>query len=135
MWSDAVIIAVASGSLAFLGILVNGLVVILVARLNIAATAAALAVGEVKIKAAEAAEIVKEVKTNLEETNSAVDKKLTDIHTLVNSQLGVALKLNAANSRWRALQSGKAEDIQAAEQAEELLHKHENNQADLDLKT
>lgn len=67
------------------------------------------------------------------------DKKLERIeetgeatHALSNSSYGVALRLNAANSKWRADMSGKPEDIQAAEYAANLLKKHEENQAAID---
>lgn len=59
-------------------------------------------------------------------------RKLRDIHTLTNSSMGLALSLNAANSRWRADMSKKPEDIQAADQAEELLKSHEKNQSEVD---
>lgn len=59
-------------------------------------------------------------------------KKLEDIHTLTNSNMGIALSLNAANSRWRADMSKKPEDIQAADQAAELLKIHEKNQSQVD---
>lgn len=62
----------------------------------------------------------------------AGEKRLDKIHILVNSQMGLQLKLNAANSRWRADSSHKPEDIQAADQAETLLREHETNQAIVD---
>lgn len=58
--------------------------------------------------------------------------QMRKIHQLVNNNYGVALRLNAANSRWRADQSQKPEDIQAADQAQALLEQHEKNQAIVD---
>lgn len=60
--------------------------------------------------------------------------KLETVHSLVNSQMGVQLQLNAANSQWRADESGKPEDIQAADQAQSLLSTHTENQAKVDAK-
>lgn len=54
--------------------------------------------------------------------------QLADVHMLVNSNFGAQLKLNAANSRWRADMSKKKEDIKAAAEAEKLLREHEATQ-------
>lgn len=130
--SDAVIIAIASGALAFLGIMVNGLVAFFVARLNIQGAAAAKEVGEVKVKAQETAEIVKTVKTNLETSNTRADKKLeeikkvsNDVHTLVNSAMKAQLKINVIALRRIAMITKKKGDIDAAKAAETLLAEHE----------
>lgn len=109
MMTDTVIVSI----LTLFGIAVNSLVAFFIAKLN--------------IKASEAAKEVKEVKVNLKASNEVVETKLDSIHTLVNSQLGVQLKLNANNSRWRADMSKKPEDIKAADEAEKLLKEHEHN--------
>lgn len=62
-------------------------------------------------------------------------KQLTDVHTLVNSNMGIQLKLNAVNSRWRADMSQKTEDIKAAFEAEKLLREHDAKQATVDALT
>lgn len=140
MVTDTVIVS----ALTLVGIAVNSLVAFFIAKLNIQASEAAKEVKEVKVQAQKAAEIVKEVKVNLENSNAVADAKLEEIkkvsketHGLVNSQMGIQLRLNADNSRWRADVSGKEKDIKAAEKAEELLKDHESKQAieDARLKT
>lgn len=62
-------------------------------------------------------------------------RKLETVHKLVNSQMGIQLALNAANSRWRADMSKKKADIKAANEAEDLLREHERKQAKVDAGT
>jgi len=101
--------------------------------------AVAKKVEEVKDQAEQAAEQVKEVKTALEETTSATSEKLDKIaetsdktHTLVNSNMGVQLKLNAELSRWKADQTKDKSDEAAAIQAEHMFREHEGKQATVD---
>lgn len=116
--SDAVIIALGTAFLSLLGVCFNAVMVYLIAGLNQKQAAAAVAVSEVKV--------------NLAKSKISTDEKLSTIHSLVNSQLGVALKNNAMNARWRAESTGLPEDKQAADQAEDLLKQHERNQAEAD---
>lgn len=62
-------------------------------------------------------------------------RQLKDVHTLVNSNMGIQLALNAANARWRADKENRPEDIEAAEKAEALLREHETKQAQVDART
>lgn len=96
-------------------------------------------VTQINAKATAAAKEVKEVKQTLSEATTATDTKLEELavtadatHTLVNSNMGVQLRLNAELSRWKALQTGKPADAEAADLAEKLLREHELKQADVD---
>lgn len=53
-------------------------------------------------------------------------------HTLVNSNMGIQLKLNAGNSQIVAELRGRPEDIEAAKLAEKMLTEHEGKQAQVD---
>lgn len=106
--SDAVIINIASSMIAAVGTMFMGYIAYLMARLD--------------KKAAVAAIEVKEVKTTLATTGSATEVKLNEIaqvgvavHTLVNSNMGAQLKLNAVVSRRLAEITKDKEDIEAAE--------------------
>lgn len=92
-------------------------------------------------KADVAAAKVEEVKTTLVKADAKNDEKLDglakdtkDIHTLVNSGRGVTLRLNAELSRWKADQTKKPEDNQAATLAEREWHEHNTQQAKVDAK-
>jgi hypothetical protein len=89
--------------------------------------------------ATEAASRVEEVKTTLQTNTTATDVKLQSIaatgektHTLVNSNMGVQLKLNAVLSRRLADMTKAPLDISVADQAERLLREHEGKQASVD---
>jgi len=79
-----------------------------------------------------AAKKVEEVRVELKAEDQKVAGKLVEIHTLVNSQYGIALALNASNARFRANNTGLKEDIAAAELAERLLREHKENQSQVD---
>lgn len=65
-------------------------------------------------------------------TSSIADKKLTDIHTLVNSNMGAQLKIGAIALRRIAIITKDAADIEAAKVAEDLLAEHVRKQAIVD---
>jgi len=97
-----------------------------------AAVATASKVEEVKVAA-------KQVATTLETTVAKQDEKLTsiaktgrDTHTLVNSNMGVQLRLNAELSRWKANETKLQIDKDAADLAEKLLDEHLAKQATVD---
>ena len=82
---------------------------------------------------------VEEVKSTLARTGAATELKLIEIanvgiavHTLVNSNMGVQLKLNAVVSRRLAEITKDRADLAAAELAQGLLHEHEAKQAIVD---
>lgn len=60
------------------------------------------------------------------------NRQLKAIHTLVNSATGVQLKLNAELSRWKASQTNDPDHARAADKAEQLYLKHEQQQAKVD---
>lgn len=97
------------------------------------------------IKANDTSDKVAEVKVDLARSSQNTGEKLDNIektgekvHTLVNSNMGVQLKLNASLSRQVANLTSdpkaKAEATKAAELAESLLSEHEKKQAVVDNK-
>jgi hypothetical protein len=95
--------------------------------------------GEAAEKVAEAAVKVDEVKTSLAESNANTEVQLSKIeatgektHTLVNSNMGVQLKLNAVSTRRLAELTKNAVDAAAADLAEKTLKEHEGKQAIVD---
>lgn len=126
MPSDAVLIAMVTGTLTLMGIMANAAVVYFVAKLNTQAAKAAVAAGEVK--------------QNLESTTKIADKKLDDIakvgeavHVLVNNNMGIQLKISAVALRRIAnMNKDSKEDQMAAKLAEAALKDHEKRQAELD---
>lgn len=64
-----------------------------------------------------------------------VSKSTDAIHTLVNSNMGIQLKLGAELSRWKAVQTGQTADLEAAAKAEQMLREHEAKQAIVDGKS
>jgi hypothetical protein len=128
--SDAVVIAIASGFLALLGIVVNGLVAYNVAKLNTQNRESAVA----------AADNVRDVKDNLAANDANVGeklngiKKVTDnVHVLVNSNMALQLQISAAALRRLALLTHNPEDIKAADLAAQALHNHQDGQAEADV--
>ena len=102
-------------------------------------TTAATAVADVAVKAAEAAVKVGEVKETLitatAETTSKLDQTLNVInvvHTLVNHEMHLALAATARLARKVANDSGKDEDIEEAQRAEDALTKHDAKQRIVD---
>lgn len=94
---------------------------------------------ETSDKVADAADKVAEVKVDLAKTSAITEKKLDKIeetgekvHTLVNSNMGVQLKLNAALASRIAEMTKDPEDIKAAALAQTLLHEHEAKQTLVD---
>lgn len=63
-----------------------------------------------------------------------ISKSADSIHTLVNSNMGVQLKLGAELSRWKATQTKNKQDVRAADEAERLWQEHEAKQAIVDSK-
>lgn len=61
-----------------------------------------------------------------------IGKVADKTHTLVNSNMGIQLRLNAGNSQIVAELRGRPEDIQAAKLAEKMLADHEGKQATVD---
>lgn len=80
-----------------------------------------------------------EVKEALIDTTAVVDQKLdkivevaSDTHILVNSSMGMQLKLNAATTKRLAELTGLDDDIKAADQAAKLYAAHVKKQAIVD---
>lgn len=90
--------------------------------------------GSAAAKAEIAAGKVEIVRTELQRSGASTTEKLDEIHTLVNSQYGIALALNADNARFKADKTKTKEDIEAAELAEKLYHEHRANQGRVDNK-
>lgn len=92
------------------------------------------------LKANDAAAVTaQEVKTKLAQTETDTDKKLQDIgkvsesiHTLVNSNMGVQLKLNATLADRIAAMTGDQNDIDSAKEAHAILAEHNAKQEVVD---
>lgn len=67
-----------------------------------------------------------------EEARNETKKKLTDIHTLVNSHMAIQLRISAAALRRVADITNDPKDIETAELAEQTLHEHESGQTVVD---
>lgn len=100
-----------------------------------AATTAATKVEGVALK-------TEEVRQALAHTDEKTSGMLRDIsiqtdkvHMLVNSNMGMQLKISAYFARRLADVTGKQEDKLAADEAERLFHVHEAQQAQVDTKT
>lgn len=136
METGQIIIAAISAFFAFLGIVVNGVVVFMVARLNTRAAEAAITVSEIKLKAEKAASASEEVKLNLVQSSAIVDGKLKEIvetgqktKLLVNSSYGIQLKISSiALSRLAKMEGATEEDRIAAKEAEKQWIDHEKQQ-------
>ncbi len=96
---------------------------------------AARKVAEVARAQAETSRHVEDVKDALKQSTVAAAVKADeglkiakDTHTLVNSNMGVQLRLNAELSRWKANQTGLPEDARAADVAERMIREHEAKQ-------
>jgi len=93
------------------------------------------------VKSNETSVKVEEVKVDLAKNNEAQAEKLIKIeetgekvHTLVNSNMGVQLKLSAELSRWKADQTNDPQFEADAKLAESRLREHEAKQALVDKK-
>ncbi len=73
-----------------------------------------------------------EVKTTLAAATAQQDGKLDRIHTLVNSNMGVQLRMTAELARWKAVQTRDPKHIAEAENAERLYREHVEKQAAVD---
>lgn len=87
-----------------------------------------------KVAAAKVAEKVELVKDTLLVNSKVTDAKLDTIHTLVNSSMGAALKLNAELSRWKANAEPTKENNAAADLAEQVYREHQGKQSTVDAK-
>jgi len=85
-----------------------------------------------KAESVAAISATEEVKNTLQESTKAADKKLGEIHTLVNSNMERQLRLTSVALRRIAQLTKKPEDKKAAELAEELLRDHVAKQAIVD---
>ncbi len=144
--SDAV--QIATLVVTFLGTVFTGVMAYLVARLNVnqrarAATAAAqteevkqtlrenLAAAAVKVE--EVKHVAAETAAKVDASAGAADRKLDQIHTLVNNKMGLALAAVADLSRWKADQPGApAGSREAADRAEADYRDHMSRQAVID---
>lgn len=95
----------------------------------------------VAVKAEEVADKVEQVQTVLQMTDAETRIKLNslvkvadDTHTLVNNNMAIQLRLNAELSKWKADQTKKVEDIEAATMAEKLYTEHEGKQRVVDAR-
>ncbi len=105
---------------------------------TVAASEAAVKVDMVARHAREMAAAVQDVKDDLADASSATTQKLDTIHTLVNSRMGLQLKVAAVALRQVAEltvgQGRNASDVAAAEMAESLLAEHVAKQATVDAR-
>jgi hypothetical protein len=82
--------------------------------------------------AKQAAEKAEVVKTTLETSTDKTEKKLDQIHTLVNSTMGVQLDTNATDKERIADLTKHPKDINAATIARALSDEHNRKQALVD---
>jgi len=95
---------------------------------------------KLNLRAKDAAVEVAAVKTALKNTTTVVTDQLTEIHTLVNSQMGDQKRLLAVTARAKAVISQELRpdspetkmDLEAAERAEAELAAHEKKQSAVD---
>ena len=87
---------------------------------------------EARKAAEQAAGKVEAVKNTLDETTLSTDKKLNDIHTLVNSNMGVQLKIAATALKRIASMTSHPDDIAASNLANTKLAEHESKQNEVD---
>jgi hypothetical protein len=106
-----------------------------------AATEAAEKAAQVARRAEHIAEKTEDVRQTLVQTDSVMSTKVDhlktqgeQIHTLVNSNMGLQLKSTAMYARRVADLTGDAKDIQLAEEHERLLQVHEAKQKQVDDK-
>lgn len=141
--SETVITAVVTGVIALLTLIVNGAIAYFMARLNKTAVASAVeqkaAAVEQKAAAVEVKAEVKAVKDTLEITTQDSNNKLLalvkvtkDTHTLVNSNMGVQLKLGMDLSEFKAFTTQQPIDIEAARLAKEKYEDHVRQQGIVD---
>jgi hypothetical protein len=87
-------------------------------------------------RAETAAEKAVKVKEELVQTTEAFNKKLTEIHILVNSNMAIQLKTNAELSRWKANHTkddpNHEEFVKQVDRAERLYKEHIDHQAEVD---
>ncbi len=128
----AVVLALVTGAFGFLTVLLQAIMTYIMARLNNQQIAAAKKVEQAAVK-------VEDVKKDLQKTTELTEKKLdnivkvaNDTHTLVNSNMGVQLRLNAELSRWKAESTKTPEDEQAAVTSEGMYQDHLRKQAVVD---
>jgi 4-amino-4-deoxy-L-arabinose transferase-like glycosyltransferase len=97
-------------------------------KVDIATQAAGLAAERAGIAANIAQESGLDRDVKLEE----IAKVGKTVHSLVNSAMGVQLKVNAELARWKADQTKLPEDREAADKAENLYREHEAKQIKAD---
>jgi preprotein translocase subunit SecG len=86
-----------------------------------------------KKRAKEAKDDTNTVAEALVNTDTKTTKKLDTIHTLVNSGMGIQLRISSAALRRIADLTGKDADVAIADEAERLTKEHENKQRHLDI--
>jgi hypothetical protein len=93
------------------------------------------------VKQNDTADRVAEVKVDLARTSETQGVQLEKIaetsektHTLVNSNMGIQLKLGMELSEFKAVTTGKSEDIQASKLARTMYEEHVKKQAVVDGK-
>lgn len=120
--------------------LIAGIVTLVLAYMQMRTKQAVVSTAsDAKIEVVKVAEKAEQVKTTLEVSTKKTDAALIglarvakDTHTLVNSNMGIQLKLHAATSKRLALISKDPDDIAAAELAELLFQEHNKKQAIVD---
>jgi hypothetical protein len=111
-------VQITAAVLAFLGTVFTGIMTYLMARLNKKADTAAIK--------------TEEVKESLVTTQAKADVKLDVIHTLVNSQMGLALEAVARLRREKADRSDDPTDRAEATAAQDQLDAHYRQQQMVD---
>jgi len=130
--ADSDLVQISTAFIALVGTCFSGFMAYLMAKLNVKATQAAEMVQVAAVKVAA-------VKVALDKTTLATDEKLNGLanvakatHTLVNSNMGAQLLLNATLARRLAILTKDLGDEKAAALAESLYRDHQTKQAAVD---
>jgi hypothetical protein len=137
------IVKLATAAMGFLTAVAVVVQIVLARRIaqeqKTAAQQVAVKAEQAKVAVEEVASRAEEAKVTLASNTSRADAKLDDIartgektHTLVNSNMAVQLKLNAAVTRRLADLTKDPIDEEAANLAEKLSHEHETKQTVVD---
>ena len=119
--SDQVKIAVFNGIITFLGTIVSGVIVVLLAKINKKASDAAAAAQEVKEDLAHVTKTTKDMLGDAALQIKSIKSTGETTHGLVNNAMSKQLQLTARSLRRIAELTKDPKDIEAAQAAEFLI--------------
>ncbi len=122
---NTVALALVTGMLTLLGTVFSGVMTYLMAKLSFQQTLAAAAARDVAV-------VLKDTTAVYTDKLNAIAETGNQVHTLVNSNMAIQLRINAAVTRRLANLTGDPEDERAAKVAEAMSIDHSSKQAALD---